>query len=166
MYTVFLASLFLIAAGTVALTLLLKVRALKAAQLNVPVNLTADRYRPMLRLLSDSDFAAVSRNPELQKKMRSGRRDLFRSYLRCLSRDYAGLLAGLREVITLSGSDRPDLMRAIARNRVLFAWAICKIEFRLALHITGVDSEIEKLVGAVDVLRDQVRILSTAPAAV
>jgi hypothetical protein len=55
------------------------------------------------------------------------------------------------------------LARALAKNRLLFAIAICKVEFRLALHATGVGKvDISGLVGAVEALRGQVTVLSAA----
>jgi hypothetical protein len=159
----FLATLLLIALGTLALQFVLKMRALRSAQDVGSAALVADRYRPMLRLLSDEDLGFVARDARLQKTLRARRRELFRGYLRCLTRDYARLLAGLRLVMVQSGTDRPDLARAIAKNRTLFAFAICKIELRLALHATGLASvEIAGLVEAIEVLRSQVRVLSTA----
>ncbi len=91
------------------------------------------------------------------------RRDLFGGYLRCLTTWIGGrLLAGVREVMVQSGVDRPDLARALAKNRVLFATAICKVEFRLALHATGVGNvDISGLVDALEALRGQVNALST-----
>jgi hypothetical protein len=125
----------------------------------------ADRYRPMLRLLSNDDLAFVSADARLQRTLRARRRDLFRGYLRCLTTDYARLLAGVREAMVHSGVDRPDLARALAKNRVLFAIAICKVEFRLALHATGVGNvDISGLVDALEALRGQVSVLSASAA--
>ena len=167
MMIVFLTALLLIAVGTVAFTLLLKIRALEAAQNTAPATLAVDRYKPMLRLLSEDDFTLVAANPALRKALRKRRRELFRSYLKCLTRDYGRLLAGLRQAIVVSGTDRPDLSKAIAKNRLLFAWSICKIEYRLALHATGAQNvEIANLVEAMEVLRTQVNALSAVPQAV
>jgi hypothetical protein len=167
MLTSFIVTLVLIAFGCVVLQFLLKMRSLRSqptAEItgSFPM-LGADRYRPMLRLLSDEDLAFVSADNKLQRTLRARRRDLFRGYLRCLTRDYARLLAGVRQAMVHSGVDRPDLARALAKNRVLFAAAICKVEFRLALHATGVGSvDISGLVGALETLRGQVSVLSTA----
>lgn len=167
MTILFLASLLLTALGTVALSVFLKVRALQAVQNATCVNLAADRYRPMLRLLSDDDFDFVAGDPKLRRQMRSRRRELFRAYLRCLTRDYGRLLAGLRHAIVMSGTDRPELSRAIAKNRLLFAWTVCKIEYRLALHASGAGTvDISNLVEAMEVLRNQVNVLSSATVAV
>ncbi|MGA2716342.1 MAG: hypothetical protein ABSG41_24875 [Bryobacteraceae bacterium] len=117
----------------------------------------------MLRLLSDEDLSFVSANNNLRKTLRTRRRELFRSYLRCLTRDYAHLLAGVRSAMVQSGMDRPDLARALAKNRTLFMITIYKVEFRLALHAVGMGKvDISGLVDALEALRSQVNVLSTA----
>jgi hypothetical protein len=166
MLALFLSTLLLIAFGALGLKFFLKLRMLQSAQNTGSGMLAADRYRPMLRLLSDDDLAFVSANSRLRNELRARRRELFRGYLRCLTRDYARLLAGLRLAIVQSGSDRPDLVRALAKNRMLFALAICKIELRLAVHATGIGKvEISGLVDALEILRSQVQVLSTVSAA-
>jgi hypothetical protein len=167
MLFLFIAALVLIAFGYVGLEFWLKMRSLRSSTAagiagRLPV-LGADRYRPMLRLLSNDDLAFVSADSKLKRTLRARRRDLFRGYLRCLTADYARLLAGVREVMVHSGADRPDLARALAKNRVFFAIAICKVEFRLALHATGVGNvDIPGLVDALEALRGQVNVLSTS----
>jgi hypothetical protein len=166
MFVLFSAALLLIAFGTLGLQLFLKLRALRTAHATESILVSTDRFRPMLRLLSDDDLSFVPAQSKLRKSLRANRRELFREYLRCLTRDYGRLLAGVRLAIVQSGTDRPDLARALAKNRILFAVAICKIELRLALHVTGIGKvEIAGLVDAVEVLRNQVRVLSTVTAA-
>jgi hypothetical protein len=156
--------LFLIVLGAVVLQFVLKMRSLRSAEERGRTFLAADRYRPMLRLLSNDDLAFVSANSKLQKELRAKRRNLFRGYLACLTRDYAHLLACVRQAMIHSGVDRPDLARALARNRVLFAIAICKVEFRLAIHAAGIGNvDIAGLVEALETLRSQVSVLSTSP---
>jgi len=41
---------------------------------------------------------------------------MFRGYLRCLTKDYARLLSGIREMMVESGVDRPDLAKALVRK--------------------------------------------------
>ncbi len=159
-------SLFLIGFGLFAWQFLSRMRALRAAETSPPASISADRYRPMLRLLSDEDLEFVAADTNLRRTLRSRRRKLFRSYLRCLTRDYAHLLGGIRAVMARSGMDRPDLARALARNRMLFVMAICKVEFRLTLHAAGVGKvDISGLVDALEALRGQVSVLSAAPLA-
>jgi hypothetical protein len=165
MFLLFTGALFLIVWCAIFLLFILKVRSLRSAETGSASSLTADRYRPMLRLLSNDDLAFVSSaDGKLRRALRARRRELFRGYLRCLTRDYAHLLAGVRQVMVQSGSDRPDLARALAKNRVLFAIAMCRIEFSLALHAAGIGKvDISGMVQALETLRGQVSVLSTAP---
>lgn len=163
MFLLFTAGLFLIVCGAIFLLFALKMRSLRSAGTGSVSFLRADRYRPMLRLLSNDDLEFVSANVNLQKALRTTRRAVFRGYLRCLTRDYAHLLAGVRQAMVQSGTDRPDLARALAKNRVLFAIAVCKIEVSLALHAAGIGSvRISGLVDALETLRGQVGVFSTA----
>ncbi len=159
-----LSSLVFITLGLFSWQFLSRMRILRVAEGSVPAVVSADRYRPMLRLLSDEDLEFVAGNSSLRRTLRSRRRELFRSYLRCLTRDYAHLLAGVRSVMVRSGVDRPDLAEALAKNRVLFVMAICKVEMRLTLHAIGVGKvDISGLVDALEALRGQVNVLSAAP---
>lgn len=157
------AGLILIAASCLGLHWLLKMRLLGSATgpgSGVP---GAERYRPMLRLLSDGDLAFLPPHSNLRSALRARRRTLFRGYLRCLARDYSRLLADVRYAMVQSGVDRPDLARALAKNRVLFAIAMCKVEYRLALHAAGIGHvEIGALVEAFEALRGQVSVLTPA----
>jgi hypothetical protein len=161
---VFISVLFLIAFGALGLEFLLKLRALHAHNISNATLLAADRYRPMLRLLSDGDLAFVAADRKLQHSLRAQRRKLFRGYLQCLAKDYASLLAGVRDAMVRSGADRPDLARALVRNRLLFAIAMCKVEFRLALHAAGAGTvDISGLIDAIEALRAQVRVMTAVP---
>lgn len=160
----FASALFLIVIASIALQFVLKMRSLRSAEAGSRPSVALDRYRPMLRLLSNDDLAFVAANSKMQRELRARRRNLFRGYLDCLTRDYAHLLARVRLAMVHSGVDRPDLAKALARNRALFAIAICKVEFRLALHATGIGNvDISGLVDALETLRSQVNVLSTSP---
>lgn len=165
MYILLAGILVLIGLGTLVLQVSARTRVVAMPNHANPPVLIADRYRPMLRLLAEDDLRFGAANGNLHG-LRSQRRRLFRSYLRCLTRDYSLLLSGIRTVMVRSGIDRPDLARALAKNRTLFAIALCKIELRLALHAVGVGTvDISALVDAFEGLRAQARILSVAPVA-
>lgn len=155
-------------AGLIALSLMAvlglhltaQLRMMRAAESRVSTANLSRKYQPMLRLLSENDLAIVAGSPELMKKLRAERRAIFRRYLDCLVKDYAQLLAGLRRVMVESSVDRPELARALAKNRFLFAVAICKIQYRLALHAAGIGTvDISGIVAAFDGMR---RFVSTA----
>jgi hypothetical protein len=143
------------------------VSGVSASAASVPATLiSADRYRPMLRLLAEDDFNFVGANVALQRTLKAKRRELFRSYLRCLARDYSRLLAGIRSSMAMAGVDRPDLALALAKNRTIFAVAVYKVEVRLAFHALGVGQvDISGLVEAFEGLRAQVNVLSASAAA-
>jgi hypothetical protein len=164
MISLFAVLLLLIAVTAITFPLYFKLRMLRAAESLPASKNMAGRYRPMLRLLSEEDIRFVAANPIAIKVLRSQRRKLFRRYLACLTKDYGKLLAGIRMVMVQSGVDRPDLAKALAKNRALFAIAICRVEFRLALHSAGIGQvDISGVVGAFDALRDQVASFSAAP---
>ncbi len=125
------------------------------------LELSSSQYRPMLRLLADEDLDFAPPNAAVRRMLRAQRRRLFREYLRYLSKDYGQLLAGIRMAIVQSEVDRPDLGKALLKNRVLFSAALCRIDVRLSLHALGVGGvDASKLVDALDVLRDRVSVLS------
>lgn len=157
------AALVMIAAFCTGLHWTIKMRTLGSAKAGASALQSADRYRPMLRLLSDADLDFLPAGSPLRSSLRSRRRELFRGYLRCLTSDYGRLLAGVRYAMVQSGVDRPDLAHALAKNRVLFAIAICKVEYRLVLHTAGVGRiDISGLVEALETLRRQVGVLTPA----
>jgi hypothetical protein len=117
----------------------------------------------MVRLLSDEDAAFVSTHKAIARKLRTDRRKIFRGYLNCLTKDYARLLNGVRLAMVRSGVDRPDLAHALAKNQILFAFALCRIEYRLLLHQVGIGKvDVSGLVDAIDALRTQVSFLAPA----
>lgn len=164
MYLLIACTLFVAAFGALAWQVFLRTRVPHGRQPSFLPDLAAARYRPMLRLLDDEDLDFVPANGNLRRNLRAMRRKLFRGYLRCLTRDYALLLAGIRGVMVRSGVDRPDLARALAKNRMLFAFSLYKIELRLAVHAVGFGKvDISGLVEALETLRQQVSVLSAAP---
>lgn len=166
MYVLVASAAFLLTFGFLAWRVLSRVRVPVNKSSSGALGVSAERYKPMLRLLSEEDLSFVAANNSLRRTLKSGRRKLLRSYLRCLTRDYGYLLAGVRSAMASSASDRPDLARALAKNRALFALAVYKVEVRLALHSLGVGTvDISGLVDAFEGLRTQVTVLSAAAAA-
>lgn len=166
MYALATAALLLIAFGSLAWQVLSRMRTSSASNAGILPSVSVDRYRPMLRLLGDEDLDFVAGNANLRRTLRAKRRELFRTYLRCLARDYALLLAGVRAVMIQSGVDRPDLARALAKNRTLFAFTMYKVEIRLLLHAIGIGKvEVSGLVDTLEALRAQVRALSPVASA-
>jgi hypothetical protein len=163
MLPVFLASLVFITAGCAAFHFILRLNSLNAGEV-AQMPLAACRpYKPMLRLLSAEDIQFVSSAPGLRRELRARRRRIFRSYLRCLSKDYSRLLGGVRWIMVNSDIDRPDLAILLSRQRRAFAIAICRVEWKLALHAAGAENvkiDVSGLVGAIDNLTGIVNVFS------
>jgi hypothetical protein len=150
----FAATLVALAIGTFGLLFVMRLRVLQSAEMDPAPVVLPGRYRPMLRLLADEDFRFVAANPHLKKKLRTQRCQLFRGYLRCLTRDCGSLLAGLRHAMVHSGVDRPDLAHVLIRSRFRFTMAVCNAEIRLVLYSAGIGRvDITGLVAALDALR-------------
>lgn len=124
------------------------------------------RYAPMQRLLDNTDYRFLAMHPAFGKAraraLRARRRRVFRGYLRCLSRDYARVCASIRNVMIESGIDRPDLAKALLRNRAVFTAALFAIEFRLILHACGWGTvDVRDMVSALEGMRRQLDTLVT-----
>ena len=111
--------------------------------------LSTDRYRPMLRLLEESDFQFLRTRkgftPEMARRLRRQRVHAFRGYLHMLEADFDRVSAVLRLTLARSAYDRPELAALLFQRRLMFAFALfytyCRIGlFRLGL--SGVDVSI------------------------
>jgi hypothetical protein len=99
-------------------------------------------YLPMERLLDRSDYeflkAQPGYRPEIARRLRADRRKIFCEYLRRLVRDFNQLIGIAKLMMVNSDVDRPDLARAISRQRNLFYLNVLAIECRLVLQPLGV----------------------------
>ena len=121
-------------------------------------NFSVARYRPMLRLLDEADYAFLASQPGYSKKyinrLRGERRAIFRAYLRNLVRDFHRLHMAARMVLVYAPQDRPDLAMTLMRQRFLFMTAVVAIEFRLVLHAAGIGTvDVRNLLAALDSMR-------------
>jgi hypothetical protein len=100
-----------------------------------------ERYLPMQRVLARADFDFLARQPGLSRQaqaaFRRQRRVIFRSYLRCLARDFNRIFRTLELLILESDHDRPDLVRLLLRLRSRCIWAMLAVEVRLTLDACG-----------------------------
>ena len=96
---------------------------------------SVERYRPMLRLLNDTDLQFLcshsSVTPKLVAHFRRERCRILRGYLRSLTTDFTRILAALKLVMTQATSDRPDLAALLIRSQATFA--VCMLLARLQL---------------------------------
>lgn len=126
--------------------------------------LSADRYRPMLRLLDGDDLNFLRSQPgftpAMARRVRAQRIQLFRSYLKSLENDFNQVCSLLKMILTQSDHDRPDLAGLILRNRITFVVGMLRIRATVALYSWGFCSvEVSQLVRLFDVLRVEVRAL-------
>ena len=125
-------------------------------------NCPADRYRPMYRLLDESDCAVIRAaspgNSGMLREFRAGRRALFRSYLRDLAADHARIVGAIRNMLIDSHLDRASLAKELFRCQLMFAMAMLSVEARLVLHTAGIGTvDARSLVGAVERLHSQLQ---------
>jgi hypothetical protein len=133
-------------------------------------NFSVARYRPMLRLLDEADYAFLAAQPGYSKKylnrLRAERREIFRAYLRNLVRDFHRLHMAARMVLVYAPQDRPELAMTLMRQRFLFMFAVVAIECRLVLHTAGIGTvDVRKLIAALDNMRVNVGDLASAQSA-
>ena len=74
---------------------------------------------------------------ESDRKARREKRRLFRQRLDSLTEQYSVVFTGIRQAMVDSGVDRPDLAKALLKNRILFAVTLCRIDLYLAMHALG-----------------------------
>jgi hypothetical protein len=123
------------------------------------------KYRPMERLFLEEDYdflaAQPGFHPKIYGKLQTERRRIFRHYLRCLRKDFNRLSTAAKTLMLMAPQDRPDLARNILKQRLMFNWALCGVEVRLALQALGLGTvDVRGLVGAMESMREQLRYLS------
>jgi hypothetical protein len=102
------------------------------------LELSADRYRPMFRLLAEDDFRFLRSQPggnrALINGLRRQRSQIFHGYLCCLERDFHIAFRALFFVMMNSQSDRRDVARALIVSRLKFSSAVFLVRCRLLLY--------------------------------
>jgi len=121
-------------------------------------DLSLDRYRPMLRMLDGTDIAFLKSQPgftpDMARKLRAQRTQIFRGYLRSLETDFGRVCQALKLVMMQSNHDRPDLAEALIRRQVTFACAMLSVRGNLVLYSLGICGvEVSTLVKIFDGLR-------------
>ena len=131
------------------------------------------RYRPLQRLLDNSDYRYLASQPKcgraLARRYHVERTEIFRGYMRCLRKDFVRVLGAIKVVMLQSRVDRPDLARILFRQRLQFSLGMMSVECRLVLFRYGLSSmDLQALVGALDTVRGELRVLamSAQPVAV
>jgi hypothetical protein len=106
---------------------------------------SADRYRPMFRLLDNEDIrflrAQPGATPALVRRLRRQRCQIFRNYLRSLEGDFHSASQALLLVLVQSPYDRQDLISALLTSRLKFSLGVFRVRFRLLLYRWDVGHE-------------------------
>lgn len=128
---------------------------------------SGDRYLPMKRLLDEGEHARLRDHPACTRRMlrrfRTGRIQVFRGYLRCLSADYTRVCTAIKLVLVQSAQDRPDLASLLVRQRISFTLHLMLAELRLRLYSLGIGRvDVAELVSALDCMRLQLHGLLLA----
>jgi hypothetical protein len=126
----------------------------------------SDRYRPMERLLRESDWEYLSKQPGFTpariRKIQAQRRAIFRRYMESMNGDFASLCLLVRSLMVQSAVDRPDLGSALAKVRTSYFLTVFKIQFSLLAQAAGIQSlhvDISALTRALDEIGAQARSL-------
>ena len=129
--------------------------------------LSIDRYRPMLRLLDNSDLDFLKSqpgfNPGMAARLRKHRCQIFVGYLKCLDADFKRTCSALKLLMIQSHYDRRDLASDLIRAQMKFALGIMIVRFRVTLYrfgLAGVD--VRGLVKLFDGLRVELRTIVPA----
>jgi hypothetical protein len=131
---------------------------------------SVDRYRPMERLLAEADYRFLASqpgyDPSIAKKLRARRRKAFRAYLGAMSRDFERLYLTAKQIAVYSENDRADFIVLLARQKVLFEFALMMAYAKLALNAAGIGTvNVGGLLEALDQISAQVSHLAPAPSA-
>jgi hypothetical protein len=133
-----------------------------AADDDVRQDFSVERYRPMFRLLDESDcefiHSGFPRRAQLLRHFRAERRSLFRVYLHDLAADHTRIVRAMRNLLVESNLDRPDLAKALYRCQFMFGLAMVSIEFSLLRHAMGIGTvDVRSLFSAVEGLQLQLQ---------
>ena len=124
--------------------------------------LSVDRYRPMLRLLDQRDLEFLKSQPGFRPAMagrlRRQRCEIFQGYLRNLCSDFQRTCAALKIIMVRAEKDRPDLASHLMKAQATFAFALFRVQCRLALYRMGLSSvDVMPLVALFDTLQLELR---------
>ncbi|MCU1233891.1 MAG: hypothetical protein JWP63_1858 [Candidatus Solibacter sp.] len=127
-------------------------------------DLSDERYRPMVRLLDESDFRFLRAQkgfiPAMERKLRRQRVEVFRSYLGLLESDFKRVCLGLKIVLVQFERDRPDLASALINRQLTFAYCVLQIQARLILFRWGLAAvDASELIRMFDGMRVELKAL-------
>jgi ribosomal protein L20 len=126
----------------------------------------------MTRLLREKDFKFLAAqpgfSPQLGRRFRAARRQVFRSYLRILRKDFRRAASACWILMIRAADDRQDLAKILIRQHLMFALAVFAVEGRLLLHAVGVGTgtvDVRGLLESLETVQSQMRLVLTPPQA-
>jgi hypothetical protein len=133
--------------------------------------LSVERYQPMLRLLNSAEIHALRSKPgftpDMEKKFRINRSQIFRGYLRCLEADFVRIVTATKMILVRSQHDRPDLGFLLLKTQLQFACSVAIVKAKLVLYRWGIDAgDVAEVVKVFDVARLELKSLIPAAAAI
>jgi hypothetical protein len=169
MVTLLVAVLVLFGTG-VAAAIALLLRTIAAPTQQVPVTLdwidelSMERYRPMLRLLTTEDLEFLRSQPGVTPAMvgqlRRDRCRIFRAYLRTLQDDFRVICAALKLLLVQASTDRPDLAGILLRSQLTFAGGMLMVHARVTIYACGIGTvDVAGLLRVFDSMRVELRTL-------
>jgi hypothetical protein len=131
---------------------------------------SVERYRPMLNLLADEDFAFLSSqpgfDPSIYKKLRRERLAIFDQYLSRLILDFKRLHTTARYLVAHSDTDQTAATTALLRLQWSFALSVLQVQARFQLVKVGVGTvQAQLLIAKLQQMNDQLRLVTIPNAA-
>jgi hypothetical protein len=102
---------------------------------------SVEKYRPMERLLCESDYSFLAKQPgfqpEIARRLRRERCRIYRAYLRELVIDFNRLHRAAVELALASPVDRSQYAGMLMRQKMSFQLAVAAVRVRLAMSRLG-----------------------------
>lgn len=126
--------------------------------------LSTARYQPMLRLLGEDELRFLRSHPgftpQHEAQFRRQRSEVFRGYLRSLSRDFNRVFIAVKLLMVQASTDRPDLAAALVRTRLAFTFALMAAHVHVVLYSFGLGKvDASQLLRLFDGMRLELRTL-------
>ena len=126
---------------------LLIVRGMGKHAYNLPLTsewideLSTDKYRNMMRLLSRRGLDDLRLRPDYSPRMaaefRKEKSRLFKQYMDAMAIDFKRICTAIRVLMLNSKYDRPDLAATLIKSQIMFALAMAVLRVRVFLYTVG-----------------------------
>jgi hypothetical protein len=118
------------------------------------------RYQAMERMV-DGEQKTFFPDHKLEAQLRKKRVKVLRGYMHQISQDFHQVSKAVQLMLLQSQVDRPDLARILMKQRLVFAYAMMSMEFKLTLYGFGLNGIDERLLtGSMYALRSQLQSLT------